>query len=66
MKKYLEILKKCSLFQEINENDLLTMLGCLEARVAHFDKKYTIFAEGTPARFVGIVLSGSAQIVQMD
>ena len=66
MKKYLEILKKCSLFQDIAEADLLKMLDCLGARVAHFDKKYTILAEGSPARYIGIVLSGSAQLVQMD
>ena len=66
MKKYLEILKKCSLFQEIEDADLLKMLGCLGARVEHFDKKYTIFAEGSPARYIGIVLNGSAQITQID
>ena len=58
MKKYLEILHNC--------NDLLTMLGCLGARVETFEKKQTIFAEGNPAKYIGIMLSGSAQIVQLD
>ena len=66
MKKYLEILKKCTLFQGIDDNDLLRMLGCLGAKVESFDKKYTVFAEGNPARYIGIVLSGSAQIIQID
>ena len=66
MKKYLEILKKCSLFQEIEDADLLKMLGCLGARVGHYDKKYTIFAEGSSARYIGVVLTGSAQITQVD
>ena len=66
MKKYLEILKKCPLFNGIAEDNLLRMLTCLGARVTAFDKKYTIFAEGTPARHIGIVLSGSAQIIQVD
>ena len=66
MKKYLEILKKCPLFAGIDEENLLRMLTCLGARVTAFDKKYTIFAEGTPARHIGIVLSGSAQIIQVD
>ena len=66
MKKYLEILKKCTLFQGIEDNDLLRMLGCLGAKVESFDKKYTVFAEGNPARYIGIVLSGSAQIIQID
>ena len=66
MRKYLEILKKCPLFNGIAEDNLLRMLTCLGARVTAFDKKYTIFAEGTPARHIGIVLSGSAQIIQVD
>lgn len=66
MKKYFEILNKCPLFQQINGEDLMKMLGCLGARVEAFDKKYTIFAEGTPAKYIGIVLSGSVQISQVD
>jgi CRP-like cAMP-binding protein len=42
------------------------MLPCLGARVESFDKKYTVFAEGTPARYIGIVLSGKVQISQVD
>ena len=66
MKKYLEILKKCALFASIEEENLLKMLTCLGARIVTFDKKYTIFAEGSPAKHIGIVLSGSVQIVQID
>ncbi len=66
MKKYLKILKNCPLFAQIDDDDLLRMLACLGAKVAPFDKKYTIFAEGTPAKYIGIVLSGSVQIVQVD
>lgn len=66
MKKYWEILKKCPLFDRIEEDRLLTMLDCLGAKVVSFDKKYTIMAEGKPAKYIGIVLSGSAQIVQID
>ena len=66
MEKYLEILKQCPLFAGIDEQDLLRMLICLDARVASFDKKYTILAEGKPAKFIGIILSGSAQIIQVD
>ncbi len=45
MKKYLKILKKCPLFESIEEESLLRMLTCLGARVELFDKKYTIMAE---------------------
>ena len=66
MKKYLPILRKCPLFDGIAEEDLTRMLGCLGARVMFFDKKYTVFAEGTAAKYVGVVLSGSVQIMQFD
>ena len=66
MKKYLEILKKCPLFDGIAEDDLLRMLVCLGAKTEHFDKKYTVFSEGTPAKYIGVVLSGAVQIIQVD
>ena len=66
MKKYLSTLKKCPLFADIEEDDLLRMLICLGARVESFEKKYTILAEGSIAKYIGIVLSGTAHIIQID
>lgn len=66
MKKHLEALKKCPLFEQIADDHLLKMLTCLGARVVAFDKKYTILLEGSAANHIGIVLSGSAQVVQVD
>lgn len=66
MKKYLGILSKCSLFDNIGAEDLERMLVCLGAKVISFDKKYTILAEGTRATHIGILLSGEAQITLVD
>lgn len=66
MEKYLEILKKCPLFHGIEDEYLLKMMTCLGAKIEFFDKKYTIFAEGSPAKTIGILLSGSAQVIQID
>lgn len=66
MKKYLNTLKNCPLFNDIADENLLRMLECLGARVVLFDKKYTILAEGYPAKHIGIMLSGSAKAVQVD
>lgn len=66
MKKYYDVLKQCPLFDGIAEADLLRMLVCLGATVEMFDKKYTVIAEGNPAKYIGIVLSGEVQIVQVD
>lgn len=66
MKKYFDVLKTCPLFFDIKEEKLSVMLACLGAKVEKFDKKYTIFAEGKPAKYIGVLLSGSAQIIQID
>lgn len=66
MKKYLQDLRSCPLFAQIAEDDLLRMLTCLGAKVETFDKKYTIFAEGGPARYIGILLTGGAQVIRID
>lgn len=66
MEKYFEILEKCSLFSGIAREDLHRMLTCLGARIACFDKKYTIFAEGTSAKYVAVLLSGTARTERVD
>ena len=66
MKNYLKILRKCPLFYNIDDESLLRMLVCLGARVESFDKKHTVFAEGSRAKSLGIVLSGSVQMIQVD
>ena len=66
MKKYLEILKKCPLFYNIEEESLLRMLTCLGARIEKYNKKDTIFAEGEEAKNIGVVLSGMLESVRYD
>ena len=59
-------MKKCPLFDGIDEKDLLIMLNCLGARVEFFDKNHTVLAEGSVAKHIGIVLSGEVQISNTD
>ena len=66
MKKYFNSIRKCTLFDGINDAELEKMLVCLGARVESFDKKYTVMAEGSPTKYLGIVLSGSCQIIRTD
>jgi len=66
MKKYFEPLRKCHLFDEIADDNLFAMLGCLGARVQSYSRNQPIIEEGEPAAQVGIVLSGSAQIMRVD
>lgn len=66
MKKYFEVLRNCPLFDRIEDDNLFKMLSCFEAKIVSFDKKYTVIAENSPAKYVGIVLSGSVDMIRVD
>lgn len=66
MKKFFQILRQCALFREIADGEVEEMLGCLGARVVIYGKKDTVIGEGEPVRYIGIVLSGRLQVVQVD
>lgn len=66
MKKYFEVLRKCSLFDAISDDYLPAMLTCFGVTIKTYEKDETIVSEGTPARYLGIVLSGEAQILRID
>ena len=66
MQKYFDILRACPLFAGIKDEDLLPMLGCLNASAQRYHKNETIFAEGAPAKQIGLLLSGEAQILRED
>lgn len=66
MKKYFEVLRKCSLFNEIEDENIEKILTCFGAKIETYQKDEIIFFEGEPARCLGIVLSGATQIVRID
>lgn len=66
MKEFFNVLRKCILFNNISDENLIALLGCLDAKVYSFEKKEVIIEEGEKARYIGILLSGSAQIVRND
>ena len=61
-----EILLRCPLFEGIGPKDARAMLGCLGARTVEAARGASIFLEGSPAEYVGIVLSGAAQVLRDD
>ena len=61
-----EILLRCPLFEGIAPKDARAMLGCLGARTVEAARGAPIFLEGSPAEYVGIVLSGAAQVLRDD
>lgn len=66
MNDFFEILSRCPLFEGIEQPDLNTVITCLNGKTIRVPKGNPVFLEGTPARYVGIVLSGTVQIVRED
>lgn len=66
MEKYYPILEKCALFDGIAMENLQAMLGCIGGRVVALKKGQILFSESDPARYVGMVLSGSVQMIRED
>jgi len=66
MEKYFDILRRCPLFEGTSETEITAMLQCLGARLVHFEKNELIFREGDEAKYVGVILSGGAQMMRED
>lgn len=66
MENFFQILKTCPLFDGIASPEIDAMLHCLGAKQIFVQKGQTIFREGDPAIYVGIVLSGSVRLVRED
>ncbi|BAK81171.1 transcriptional regulator, Crp/Fnr family [Candidatus Arthromitus sp. SFB-rat-Yit] len=66
MKNYLSILKECLIFKDIQENDLNYVLSSLNAKFLNVKKGVSILNMEDKPQYIGIVLSGSANIIQED
>lgn len=66
MKGYFEILKKCPLFAGITEDDMKSLLACLNAKEINVNKGEMILNVGDRPEYIGIVLKGNVHIVQED
>lgn len=66
MKKYMEILSNTPLFQGISYEDIPVLLEKLGGKVSKYHKNEYIKLTGDPVDFMGIVLTGTIQILQDD
>ena len=66
MKKNTDLLLKTPLFSGIRAEEMEAVLRCLDARKEVHPRGTYIRSEGDAADFIGILLSGSAQVVQDD
>lgn len=60
------VLKKCSLFDGIGEEELGTLINCLSARVKCYDKNEYIFTAGDKVESVGVIMEGSVHVIKED
>ena len=59
-------LLRTPLFSGVPEAQLPALLGCLAPRRQQYPAGHLIFAEGSPAGQIGLVLAGRVQILQED
>ena len=66
MKEFFPVLHMAALFSGISDEELAAMLSCLEARIDTFPKGARLLRAGDTVEEVGLVLAGSALVVQED
>ena len=66
MKEFFPVLHAAPLFSGISDEKLAVMLSCLEARIDTFPKGARLLRAGDTVEEVGLVLAGSALVVQED
>ena len=66
MKKYLPILKNSPFFTGLNDDEILSILQCVNATTISREQGSYIFRVGDCTEVMGLVVSGSVLIVQED
>lgn len=66
MKKYIEALTRCKLFDGMAPNEIEAAVGCLGGQVKNCPRDSAILRAGDNLRRVGILLSGSMAVVRED
>ena len=66
MKKFIPVLKKSKLFEDVSPSDIALMLSCLGAQVKTYEKDEYVITEGDIAHNIAILISGRLHIVKDD
>ena len=66
MKDFLSVIRSAQLFSGISEEEIATMLACLDMREESFPREAFLLRTGDRAESIGLVLSGSVLIIQED
>ena len=66
MKKYIPILRKTKLFAGVAENEIDTMLSCLDARLHEYKKGEYVLHQGEHLNHITVLVSGELHIQRDD
>jgi len=61
-----ESLKQISLFEGIEPHELKSLISCLGAKYRSYEKNETVLLAGSHVEQIGIVLTGSVQVIKED
>ena len=64
MEEFIGLLSKCALFKNVKEEDLGSLLSCLNSYTKNYKDEEYIFFAGNEINYVGVILSGSAEIIK--
>ena len=66
MQKYLPILRSCPFFNGMRDDEILSILHCVQASTTTRPRGSYILRAGDTTEVMGLVLSGSVLILQED
>ncbi len=66
MKKYIPILKKTQLFTGVSNDEIITMLSCLNARLHEYTKGEYVFRQGEHLNHITVLVEGELHIQKDD
>ena len=66
MEKYLPILRNSPFFKGLSDNEILSILHCVNATVISKERASYIFRAGDSTEVMGLVVSGCVLVIQED
>ena len=66
MEKYLPILRNSPFFKGLSDNEILSILHCVNATVISKERASYIFRAGDSTEVMGLVVSGCVLVMQED
>ena len=66
MKKYLPILRNSPFFKGLTDNEILSILQCVNATIISKERDSYIFRAGDSTEVMGLVASGCVLVIQED